>query len=231
MGVVKLPWVDQDWFIRTPFNYCDHFGDKKILAKMCLVCHEEVERRKRYKELGLDPYDLKTVFREVAESLIETSTKLRKKAEELGDTCPPIESFPIFRIVVEYGNEIGKLILQLQPEVETEKNKKLVTIIEVLAHSRFYVGAKIGRAIDSRWEEQKDPQLPDDSKTSAFFAYLAIKRNCLVLKSLGINIQLLEISHELCQLIRKEFFPNEKVEYKEWGCEYLESILAVPKEN
>lgn len=67
MGVVKLPWVDQDWFARASFNYCDHFGNKEILAKMCFVCREELERKKRYKAMGLDPYDMRNIFREIAD--------------------------------------------------------------------------------------------------------------------------------------------------------------------
>lgn len=63
MGVVKPPWVSKDWFAQCPFNYCDHFGEKEILATVCKICKDELNRLKLYKKAGKDPYDIKTFLR------------------------------------------------------------------------------------------------------------------------------------------------------------------------
>lgn len=59
MGVIRPPWVSKKWFDMTPFNYCDHSGDKDKLAAVCKICREEIERIERYRKKDKDPYDMK----------------------------------------------------------------------------------------------------------------------------------------------------------------------------
>lgn len=250
MGVVKLPWVDEEWFVRAPFNYCDHFGDKEILAKMCIVCRQEVERKKKYLAAGKDPYDLRLVFREMAADLAKVHRMLEGKASELGIDLnnlpdlpepPPAESFPVYQLVFQYGVKVGEFIIRLEPVLERRPSVFLKTVVDVLAHSRSYIVAKIGRAVHSRWEEEKDPDLPDDSKTSTFLAYLAIKRNAEALDAFVEKynssrvareaVYLLRASEQICKVLRKEFLGEAVLDYKEWGCEYLEEIFTIAKGN
>ena len=67
MGVIKPPWISQEWFRKCPFNYCDHFGDKKLLATVCKICKEDIERVEKYKKEGRDPFDIKNALDDVAE--------------------------------------------------------------------------------------------------------------------------------------------------------------------
>lgn len=68
-----------------------------------------------------------------------------------------------------------------------------------------------------------------DSKTSALFTYMAIERNSRALAALAKHkllhhlkekhLKLAAISLELIEIVREEFFPEEKLESKEFGCE------------
>lgn len=106
----------------------------------------------------------------------------------------------------------------------------------MLCHSRTYIIAKTARALHSKYEREDDDigQELADSKTSAFFAYAAIKRNSLALlafnrflKIIDINdlelrqtfFEIAEISDELAEYLKKEFFPQDKLNYIELGCE------------
>lgn len=240
MGVVKLPWVPEHVFTKLAFNYCDHFGDKKILVRFCKVCREEEERKEKYKRAGKDPYDLRNVFADIRRDMEKTVIMLHKKAKEWGVNLNTLDDdgdeeiepqdFPIYRLVEKYGFLVGENINKIYPVWERHKVKLLKEALEVLGHSRSYVLAKIYRAIFSKQEEDNDEMLREipDSKTSAFFAYLGIKRNYLiaiklsqVFEDLTLKEKFLkfaDISLELCEQIRREFFPNDALEYKEWGC-------------
>ena len=88
--------------------------------------------------------------------------------------------------------------------------------------------AKTARALSSRYEEQKDPEDDlNDSKTSAFLVYIAIERNAKALLKLSKHKPLITIkprllkfaktSFDMADVIRLEFFPDYKLEFKEFG--------------
>lgn len=239
MGVVKLPWVPEHVFTKLTFNYCDHFGDKKILVRLCKVCREEEERKEKYRRAGKDPYDPRNVFADMRRDMTKTVGMLHKKVKELGINLEILKDnaeeeieprdFSIYRLVEKYGFLVDENINKIYPVWERHKVKLLKETLEVLGHSRSYILAKIYRAIFSKQEEDNDEMLREipDSKTSAFFAYLAIKRNYLIaikLSQVFEDLMLKEkflkfadISLELCEQIRREFFPNDALEYEEWG--------------
>lgn len=238
MGVIKPPWVSKKWFNRTPFNYCDHFGDKEKLATKCKICKDEIDRIERYRKEGKDPYAWENVFEDVGKDLAEAMTMVAKKAKEMGididnlpdeeDDEPPHESYPIFNTVGRYGDKIEKAIKELEIIPIDANTQLLMKAVDAFSHSRHYVVAKIGRALSSRWREAKDPDDDlDDSKTSAFLAYIAIERNSKAflalaqhkpLKSMKIKyLKLAKLSLSLCELIKDEFFPDDKLDYKEFG--------------
>lgn len=237
MGVIRPPWVSKDWFSQCPFNYCDHFGDQKLLSSVCKVCKEDLKRIEKYKLEGKDPHDLKNVFKDVGENLANALIMVAKQAKEMGIDLdnlpdppepPPYESYPIFNTVSNYGKKVEKTITALQ-EVPVDADMDLVMkTVDALSHSRHYIIAKIGRATHSRWDEEQDPDDElDDSKTSAFLAYIAIERNSRALialsrhKSLAYlkqkHLKLAQTSLRLCEAIKEEFFPEDKLVYEEFG--------------
>lgn len=237
MGVVRPPWVSKDWFAQCPFNYCDHFGEKKLLATVCKICKDEIKRLELYKKDGKDPYDMKNVLEDVRQDLAKAMIMVSKKAEEMGidlsnlpdeEDEPPKESYPIFNAVKKYADKIEKTIKQLEIiPVDTDK-EIVMKAVDVFSHSRHYIIAKVGRALSSKWEEAKDPKDDlDDSKTSAFLAYIAIDRNSRAFLALARHkplmnmeikyLKLAELSLSLCELIREEFFPDDRLEYEEFG--------------
>lgn len=154
---------------------------------MCKICKQDIEREERHKKEGKDPYSWENVFKEVAQNLALASAMIKKDAERLGiDLDAPIEDYKeppspkrykIYRIVERYSNRVEGLIKELSL-VPIDADKKLVKkAVDALSHSRFYILAKIARALSSRFEEQRDKDDDlQDSKTSAFFAYVAIGR-------------------------------------------------------
>ncbi|GEM_PF-3208308 len=238
MGVIKPPWVSQKWFSQTPFNYCDHFGDKDMLVSKCKICKEEIERVERYKKEGKDPYDMKNVLEDVGKDLALAMAMVTKKAKEMGidldnlpdeeDDEPSHESYPIFNTIKKYGDKIEKEIKELEIIPVDADIQLVMKAVDAFSHSRHYIIAKIGRALSSRWDEAKDPDDDlNDSKTSAFLAYIAIERNSKAflalaqhkpLKSIRIkHLKLAKLSLDLCELVKDEFFPGEKLEYEEFG--------------
>ena len=237
MGVIRPPWVSKEWFSQCPFNYCDHFGDKKLLATVCKVCKEELERLKEYKRKGKDPYDMKNVLDDVGKDLAKALAMVTKKAQEMGIDLdnlpdepepPPHESYPIFNVIIKYGEKIEKVIKELEVVPIDIDKELIIKAVDVLFHSRYYIIAKIGRALSSRWEKLRDPLDDiDDSKTSALFAYTAIERNSKALLALSrhkplkyLKARLLKsarLSLDMAQTIREEFFPEDKLKYEEFG--------------
>lgn len=233
--------------MQVPFNYCDHFGDKEELALMCKICKDEIKRIEKYKREGKDPYDWNNVFAEVGKNFAMARAILEQDAKRLGidldnlldeprEKPPPPGRYKIYRLVKKYGDRVEKIINHLQV-VPIETNKNLVMkAMNALSHSRYYAGVKIARAIDSRWEERRnsDDDL-QDSKTSAFLAYVAIERNSRVFFRLAKHkpliaskknyLRLSKISLDLAELIQEEFFPDEKLVYKEFGCESYDRVF------
>jgi len=235
MGVVKPPWISQKWFRQTPFNYCDHFGDKKLLAQLCKICHDEIAENEQLIKEGKDPYNWGVVFERVGKSLAQSLVLIQKMAEEQGidlDNIPeeedPYDSSkePIFKLMQKYGDVVEKTIKDLEI-VPIDTDVILVEkVIDALSHSRHYVIAKIGRALSSRQFDL--PELnANDGKTSAFLAYIAIQRNCRAMLTLVKHKPLVDLREEhlkfaqlslrTSDLIKQEFFPLEELEYDEFG--------------
>ena len=248
MGVIRPPWVSKSWFAQCPFNYCDHFGDKKLLATVCKICKEEIRRLELYKKAGKDPYDMKNVLKDVGQNLAKAMIMVSKMAKEMNidlsnlpdeEDEPPKESYPIFNTVKKYADKIEKTINKLQIIPIDADKETVIKVVDAFSHSRHYIIAKIGRALSSKWEEAKDPEDDlDDSKTSAFLAYIAIDRNSRAflwlaahkpLMSMKIKyLKLAELSLSLCGLIREEFFPQERLTYEDFGCEEYDKIFDLP---
>lgn len=238
MGLIKPPWISQEWFRKCPFNYCDHFGEKKLLATVCIICKEDVERIEKYQKEGKDPYDSKNVLDDVGKDLAEALALVSIQAEEMGidlDNLPEEEEIydcckeRIYKIAVKYGDKVELVMKNLEVVPIDTDLKLLEKVMDVLSHSRHYVIAKIGRALHSREEERYDLYMVDlaDSKTSALFVYVAIQRNCRVLLALVKHKPLIDLREEhlkfaklslkISELIRKEFFPYEDLNFKEFG--------------
>ncbi len=237
MGVIRPPWISKEWFSQCPFNYCDHFGDKELLATVCKICKDEIKRLELYKKSGKDPYDMKNVLKDVGQDLAKAIVMVSKKAEEMGidlsnlpdeEDEPVKESYPIFNTVKKYADKIEKTIKQLEI-IPIDSDKGIVLkAVDSFSHSRYYIIAKIGRAFSSKWEEAKYPEDDlDDSKTSAFLAYIVIDRNSRAFLALARHkplmsmriryLKLAALSLSLCDLIREKFFPEDKLEYEEFG--------------
>ncbi|OGH19828.1 MAG: hypothetical protein A3D74_00970 [Candidatus Levybacteria bacterium RIFCSPHIGHO2_02_FULL_37_13] len=241
MGVVRPPWISKSWFEKCPFNYCDHFGNQEVLATICKVCKEDVERNRFYKKAGKNPNDWKYVFQEMVENFAKVHKMIEKDAKRLGidltnipdekDSAPEPETYPIFLLMQGYGDHAEKIIKNLSA-VPIDSNMELVTrAVDGLAHSRGYVIAKTARAINSRYEEKGDENMQElaDSKTSALFVYMAIERNSRALLALAKHkplrdwrenhVKFASVSLDLLDMLREEFFPEDILDYEEFGSE------------
>lgn len=249
MGVIRPPWISKEWFSKCPFNYCDHFGEKEMLAHVCKICAEDIKRIEKYKKQGRDPYDIKNVVKDMAANFKKVRIMIEKDAKRFGidlndipddyeDEAPEPESYPIFNLVRRYSNRIQKIIDQLQV-IPIDTDLSLVEkVVDVLSHSRHFIIAKTARALNSRFEEQKDPFMEElaDSKTAAFFAYVAIERNSRALRALAKHKPLSQqkekhlkqalISLHMAEMIREDFFKDYDLTYKEFGCEEYDEYFG-----
>ena len=245
MGVIKPPWISQGWFRQCSFNYCDHFGDKQSLAEVCKICQEDLERLGKYRKEGKDPYDMKNVFKDVSESLAKTTAMIAKEAKRMGidldnldddyEEPPPAKNYPIYKLVTKYGNHVERIINNLS-EVPIDADIELLSrVVDAFSHSRNYVIAKISRALSSHWEEERDPNdQTEDSKTSAFLAYIAIERNSRAALAIARHkplrdlkqkhLKFAKLSLEVADIIKKQFFPKYKLAYREFGAEEYDRL-------
>lgn len=239
MGIIRPPWISKAWFKKFPFNYCDHFGDKKLLSQLCKICHDEIIENDQLRKMGKDPYDWGVVFERVGASLGKTMALVQQEAERLGidlDNLPEEdedpynpETEPIYKLVVKYGDAVEKIIRDLEVVPIDTDLVLLEKGVNALSHSRTYVIAKIGRALQSKQEERFDTIMQDlaDSKTAALFAYVAIQRNCRVLLALvkhkpladlrEKHLKFAKLSLKTSEIIKQEFFPLEDLVYEEFG--------------
>lgn len=253
MGVVRPPWISKEWFNKCPFNYCDHFGDRSITSKICKICAESERREAIYLRMGQDPYDLKNVFKDMAEDLANVMVMFRRDCERFGidmDNLPDTKDDdfdphgdPLLRLTQVYGDQVRKILQKLFRFNEKHPTKIISMITDVLAHSQVYVQAKTYRALCSRNDEERSGNTWElelaDSKTSAFLAYLAVRRNSQALVALSrltdkINekerfLEFAQAGLELCEMIRQEFFPKDELTYQEIGCEEYDRVFAVDR--
>jgi len=248
MGMIRPPWISKDWFSQCPFNYCDHFGDKKVLAKVSKICKEEAGRIEKYRKLGKDPYVWENIFKDVAENFARTMVMLRRDAKRLGidlDNIPDRdeeelvhEDFPIYRVVYGYGEMVQQLINKLFPLSDKYRLEQLSKTVDVMSHSRLYVVVKTARALNGKYlrEDNEISRELADSKTSAFFAYIAIQRNIKSTLALSHQVKnyfqkekFLEfslLSQEVAEQLRQEFFPDDNLIYREIGYEEYDQIFS-----
>lgn len=251
MGVFRPPWISKEWFTKCPFNYCDHFGDQEVLATVCKICKEDVQRKKFYKKAGKDPNDWKYVFQDLADNLAKVHKMIEEDAKRLGidlnnipdeeDSVPEPETYPVFLLIRDYGDCFEKIIKNLSAVPIDTNTELVVKAIDVLAHSRGYVIAKTARALHSKYEERDNPIMEElaDSKTSALFVYIAIERNSRALLALAKHKPLRElrkehlkfaaVSLEMMQILQDYFFPEDDLIYEEFGCEEYDECFEKTK--
>jgi hypothetical protein len=248
MGLVRPQWIAKDWFVQCPFNYCDHFGDQEVLATVCKICKEELDRKKVYQAAGKDPYKFEFVLQDLHKNFTQTMELLQKGANKWGidlENLPEVdeqeppepETYLISNIIWKYRDHVQKTINRLQL-VPIETNQRLIEkVIDALAHSRHYIIVKVRRALDSRWGDADDPILQEnhDDKTSALFAYMAIERNSRALLALARHkplrdvkekhLKFASVSLEIAEMIREEFFPEFDGKYEEFGCDSYNKLF------
>lgn len=247
MGVVKPPWITEEWFAKCPFNYCDHFGDIEVLVEFCKICKEGLKFKLEQRDIEEDFYNIKFVSQEEAENAFEKKELRKEKAKKLNtemidwydeyDFKPPAEIHLIFNLAKNYGDYVEKIVENLFL-VPIDSNKILIEkSLDCLLHSRSYVFVKVRRALSSRWEEKDRPIMSElaDSKTSALFSYMAVKRNSKALLALSKHkplkylkekhLKFAALSIDLAEMISQEFFPNCKLDYEEVGCDSYNEIF------
>jgi hypothetical protein len=236
MGVLILPWISKKDFNATPFNYCDHFGNKKALAQKCSICREEIEFTNDCLRKGLDPHDPNLLMKSVASNLGTATQMISEHAKEMGidldnldDTeDPPNTDFLhehwLYLAALEYQKRVSQMIQMFYPDYESYHH-----FLNALFHSQFYVPVKIMRALQSQLDDPEMRELTQDEKTSAFFAYIASLRNGLCAIKLAEHVksrksqkecqQFAQISFNLCRAIQTHFFPKESLDFEELGCD------------
>lgn len=237
MGVIRPPWISKEWFSQCPYNYCDHFGNKEELAKLCKICRTEIDREVLYRKQGKDPHELQYVFKDMAKDLASVMVSVKKTAEEMGidinhlpelEEGPHPDTYALYKLVQRYGTRIEKACQELEI-IPVGTDEVIVSkAIDAFAHSRYFVISKISRAFNSKWEEKHDPDDDlQDSKTAAFYAYVAVERNSRAFLTLARHKPLIEMKKKHLQLakyslavslmIRETFFPDDELEYIEFG--------------
>lgn len=234
MGIIKPPWISREWFEKFPFNFCDHFGDQALLATKCKICKQELARKIEYEQQGVDPYDMQNIYQDLAENFTNVKNMLTEDMERMGidpddlseipDLEPPKESFPIAKLVSKYCKQVGKLLEKLEEIPLDQHDENLQNCLAALAHSRLYALVKIYRALHSLQDQDDQTQ---DSKTSAFLAYIALERNSRALMALAkynrlafMKAWLLEfamVTIEVAEGVQSLFFPDEELVYEEFG--------------
>lgn len=249
MGVVHPPWVSDKDYKSTPFNYCDHFGDQKELSLECKICKDDIKWREKCTREGKDPNDIGEALKEVGKKFALVKEMVQRDAKKRGIDLdasldeptkkpPSAKRYKIYKLICKYGDKIHSVLKDLE-EVPSHANIKVILkAIDVLAHSRTYMIVKIARALNSRWEEQRDSDFAvvNDSKTSALLAYMAIERNSRALywlanqKPLSVTrrkyLKLAKISIDLLEIIQDEFFEGIEPEYKEFGCDSYNKLFV-----
>lgn len=240
MGVIKPPWITNEWFRQCPFNYCDHFGNQERLAEVCKICKEELEYKARCLVEGKDPNDIGEAFKVIGENFARVKAMVQEEAKRMGidlnninddyEESPPAKNYPIYKLVTKYGDTVERIVNNLSLVPKDSDMELLTKAVDAFSHSRYFAIVKTARALSSQWEEEKDLEDDiEDSKTSALFAFIAIDRNSRAALALAHHkpladlkvkhLKFAKLSLETAQIIKQHFFPEEKLEYREFGCE------------
>ena len=236
MGLIKPPWISKEWFHDCPFNYCDHFGDKEYLAAVCIICRDEVNHKgmfegeqipeKRQPFVTKESDDISFDLRLTEES--ESEDEFFEFMEDVQEELMPPEIERFLRVLRRYGDQVEKVLIVLD---QYESSELVIKARDVLFHSRHYVYVKVNRAWSSYIREIALDMREElsDSKTSALFAYVALDRNSRALLALSKSypydawqetfVEILDISLDIMETIKKIFFPEDKLKYVDVGCE------------
>lgn len=247
MGIIKPPWITNEWFGQCPFNYCDHFGNQERLAEVCKICKEELEYKARCLVEGKDPNDLGEAFKVIGENFTRVMEMIQEEAKRMGidlnnieddyEESPPAKNYPIYRLVTKYGNSVERIVNNLSLVPKDSDMELLTKAVDAFSHSRYFAIVKTDRALSSKWEEERDPEDEvEDSKTSALFAFIALERNSRAALALSRHKPLIDLkvnhlkfaklSLETAQMIKQHFFPKEKLVYREFGCEDYDECFS-----
>src|SRR4051812_17660396 len=114
MGVIKPPWVDEEWFLKCPYNYCDHFGDKIELARICKICREELMDNVEMVMAGKNPSDAQYTMENLENNFQKTYGMIEEQVFDFSvntDSLYPLSkldlhSKSIFKLVKTYGKHV-----------------------------------------------------------------------------------------------------------------------------
>lgn len=181
-GANRPPWVDIEDFFRLPFNYCDRWCEKCRLTGQCRVFKDEEKRKEKYLKQGKDPYSLECAFETVGDIFKEVRKGLEKSAKKFGidinnldysseEEDPEPETFEIYQLAIKFSKAGKRILSDLQVVPEDVNENLLVENAETISYYNSMVPPKIYRAILSRIEEEKDPEIVEscpDARNSGF---------------------------------------------------------------
>lgn len=184
IGANRPPWVDIQDFYRMPFNYCDRWCEKCRLTSECRVFKDEEESKKKWIKAGKDPNSMEFVFDTVGRNFKKVRKLIEKDAKRFGinlneidysqeEKEPKPETFEIYRLAVKFSKAGKRILSDLQVVTEDVDENLLVSNAEVISHYNTVIPAKVYRAILSRAEEEKDPEIIEscpDARNSGFLA-------------------------------------------------------------
>lgn len=233
MGVVRPPWIDKEWFDKCPYNYCDHFGDEEFLATICKICRDTRNEKMPEIDNNWEPQQTEQSRFRLEKGTVSEHIDVLEGDDDFTAAVNKLLSF-----LARYSNNTQKIINVLWCIPDSQKTELIKKALDVLSHSRHYASVKIRRGYASFLEEQESSISEEisDSKTSAFFAYIAVERNSRVFLALAREgvisplednyFDLADISLNLMDFIQKVFFPREKIKYNDVGCEEYDQCFA-----
>ena len=128
-------------FIPGVYNYCDRWCEQCVFDDRCYTYAVEKRRSAEHRELGEDPDDMEIVLRDVADSMADAMTMLKKMAEQMG-IDPNSEAPPTERERRELG-EGGPLQVRSMRWIE-----RVEAIIKQVHEQLESVGLDIDRRLD-----------------------------------------------------------------------------------
>ncbi|HBL52273.1 MAG: hypothetical protein A3D24_01355 [Candidatus Blackburnbacteria bacterium RIFCSPHIGHO2_02_FULL_39_13] len=242
MGLVKPPWTDNDFFENCPFNYCDHFGNRKRLGLLCKICEET-------KYLDEERMDFSYIEEIVKPNLVKLRYRGSEEAWERVIKERTIEDIAEGPLLLEYYAyslsryyaALVRLMIRTLSIVPRGVDLDLMEkALDAFTHAEHCIPAKIRRAYLSRERDKRALVKCFDDKTSALFAYMAAERNSRAFQALANheplhtirerNLRLVKLSLTVCEVIRREFI-GENLKYEEFGCEEYDQCFEKYAKN
>jgi len=182
MGVIKPPWKDE-LFDQCPYNYCDHFGDKEILALICVICRDTKDDLKGFKEYYDSLTETTDDFTHVMKIVRSDTSKIKQKH-------------------LVYGAHTEIMVQKLRVIPATANEDLVKKAVDSLLHSEHYVSAKTRRAITSKQREVADRNDP-----SLFYL------RSIFLSFSKLSLDLADLLHKCffpeCELVYTDFGAEE----------------------